>query len=258
MEQSRFTFVNVFHESVEFDRNYTLPFNMLDACIRSDGENASIATDLRTGEKLVSRRGTLTFIPCHFQGRYQHTLANERVNIHFKLEIYPGIDVFDGIKRRIVEYSPEECEELKAIFQVQDRIFMLSRCQEFALRFCHRHWPDHYEFNLEKTRRFDPVIHYILEKGNAKTEVPELAGLMRRSVGNFSREFSAAFHVSAKSYLQRELFKKASILLTAPESSVKLVAAQLNFSSEFYFSKFFKRLSGLSPAEYRKGAYVMK
>ncbi len=102
------------------------------------------------------------------------------------------------------------------------------------------------------------MIHYILEKGNAKTEVPELAGLMRRSVGNFSREFSAAFHVSAKSYLQRELFKKASILLTAPESSVKLVAAQLNFSSEFYFSKFFKRLSGLSPAEYRKGAYVMK
>ena len=34
-------------------------------------------------------------------------------------------------------------------------------------------------------------------------------------------------------------------------SFVKTAAAELGFSSEFYFSKFFKRLSGVSPSEYR-------
>ncbi|UKI34285.1 MAG: helix-turn-helix domain-containing protein [Lentisphaeria bacterium] len=37
--------------------------------------------------------------------------------------------------------------------------------------------------------------------------------------------------------------------------NVKEVAGALGFSSEFYFSKFFKRLSGMSPSEYRRRSH---
>ena len=46
------------------------------------------------------------------------------------------------------------------------------------------------------------------------------------------------------------------MLLLAPDTSVKAVAEQLNFSNEFNFSRFFKRMSGISPQDYiRNHAY---
>ena len=38
----------------------------------------------------------------------------------------------------------------------------------------------------------------------------------------------------------------------APGLSIKQVAEQMSFSSEFYFSHFFKKLKGVSPRNYRE------
>jgi AraC-like DNA-binding protein len=42
------------------------------------------------------------------------------------------------------------------------------------------------------------------------------------------------------------------MLLADPGLSIKQVAEQMDFSSEFYFSHFFKRLKGMSPRSYRE------
>jgi len=39
--------------------------------------------------------------------------------------------------------------------------------------------------------------------------------------------------------------------LLLPGKSVKPVAADLKFCSEFYLSSFFKRMTGISPSEYQ-------
>ena len=128
---------------------------------------------------------------------------------------------------------------------------MLSRCREFALRFCHRHWPERYELNPDKIRPFEELLNYIRGNVHAELGVAGLAERMHRSAGSFSREFHAAFRQTPKQYLQNELYRKAAQMLLDPSESVKTVAEKLNFSSEFYFSKFFKRLSGISPRAYR-------
>ena len=53
------------------------------------------------------------------------------------------------------------------------------------------------------------------------------------------------------SYLQHVRLDQARLLLADLRLSVKQVAQQLQFSSEFYFSHFFHRACGLTPSEFR-------
>ena len=47
-------------------------------------------------------------------------------------------------------------------------------------------------------------------------------------------------------------FSRAAKLMLCPDMTVKQAAARLKFSSEFYFSHFFKHMCGLSPKRYRE------
>ena len=249
--QAGFTLVNVFHEAVEYSRNYTQPFDMLNICIRAEGEEAAVAVDPENGERRIERENDITLIPANLSRHYRMTTRCERYGIHFRLELYPGKDVFQGMRHPIVENSPELRREADAIFAGRDPVLMLSRCREFALRFCHRHWPERYRFDRELAEPFEAVLLHVRSRGDARTSVEELAEMTGRSPDRFARQFREAFGISPKHFLQRELFLKAARMLLAPSSSVKSVAFELHFSSEFYFSKFFRRLSGVSPKEYR-------
>ena len=250
--QAHFTMVALFHESVEFVRDYTLPFNLLSVCIRSDGKNASVMRNLKTKEEYTSEPGLITLCPCNLPQRYSHTLRDEHIAIHFKLELFPGVDVYSGQQHVFPERSLEMMHEAMAIFNSGDPVLQLSRSQEFALRFCHRHWPEHYAFEIKEMQRFSDVLYFVREQADASTTAAELASLMHLPESAFFREFRTVFNISPKQFLQQEIFNKAAQLLLMPEMSVKLTATRLNFSSEFYFSHFFKRLSGVSPKKYRE------
>ena len=112
--QAGFTLVNVFHEAVEYSRNYTQPFDMLNICIRAEGEEAAVAVDPENGERRIERENDITLIPANLSRHYRMTTRCERYGIHFRLELYPGRDVFQGMRHPIVENSPElrrEAEE---------------------------------------------------------------------------------------------------------------------------------------------------
>ena len=114
--QAEFTLVNVFHECTEYVRNYTLPFNMLTIHLRAEGDDASVVENLRTGKVYRARMNDITLIPAGMPQQYRHTLRSERYSIHFRLELYPGIDVFSEGSSRIVENSPELRAEAEEIF----------------------------------------------------------------------------------------------------------------------------------------------
>lgn len=256
--QPVFRLVEVFHESQEFIRNYTLPFNMISICLRSEGTDASVSRNLKTGDRFSMQENDISLIPCNLSQEYCHTTRNERYGIHFKLELYPGVDVFSGVADRITENLPEFRREAEEIFSDPDPVRMCTRCQEFALRFCLRHWPAHSGFHPEKIKPFEEILHFIQNKISAELTVEEIAEKIHRSPENFTRSFRAVFQRTPKQFLQELLFRKAAQMLLDPEESVKSVADSLNFSSEFYFSKFFKRLSGFSPREFRSSSVAAR
>ena len=249
--QTHFTFVEVFREATQYSRIYNLPFNSVCVCTRENQENPSTAENLDTGTLYTFHKNDVTLMPRNIPHRYIYTMANEHLCIHFRLEIFPGADVFAGKKERKVLNSIPLRRECERIFREKDPILKLAGCQEFALKICRMHWPEKYGFDLESMKKFEPVLRRIRDGVSAETQISELAGLLGYSEDYFTRSFRSVFGESPKQYLQKELFSRAAQLLSNPAMNVKTAAAELGFSSEFYFSKFFKRLSGVSPSEYR-------
>lgn len=250
--QPHFSFVEVFRESTAYCRIYKLPFDMISICTREDPQNPSFAENMETGEIYRFKENDISFMPRNIPARYTYTTANEHLCIHFRLELFPGVDVFSGEHSRKVIHSRELRQRAETIFKEQDPILKLAGCQEFALNICRMHWPQKYTFNFEALQVYEPVLRHVRAHVSAEMQIAELAQLLGFSEGYFSRNFHRTFGESPKQYLQKELFWRAARLLSNPAMNVKSTAVELRFSSEFYFSKFFKRLSSLSPLEYRK------
>lgn len=250
-QEPALNFVAIFEERTDFTRTYTLPYNTLVGLVADGGRTESVIENCNTHETWVRRQGYLYFTPPNLPVLYTSHPSLYYIALHFNFELYPGIDIFSGMKQWIIEYSPHEVEELVSAFRIQDRIHSLSCLREFCLRFCNRHWPVKYEYDFQRQQKFMPVLSFVREKVTAATTVRELAAMMNLRPETFSREFTAIFRQSPKIFLQRELALKASYLLRQQNYYVKEVAEQLGFSSEFYFSKFFKRQIGISPSAYR-------
>lgn len=250
--QPRFMFVNVFKEAVQYCRIYNLPFIAVCVCLREDPDEPSTFVNLKTGEIKTLHKNDVYLVLPGVSRRYTYTTGNEHLVIHFRLELFPGTSVFPEDGSCFLINSLELRRECEEIFQISDPIQQLAGCLEFSMKICRIHWPQNYVLDLEVRRFFEPVMNYIREQVSAKTQIGELAEILGCSEDLFSRKFHALFGQSPKKYLQKELLSRAALLLVDQEMNIKEIATKLGFSSEFYFSNFFKRLSGISPSEYRQ------
>ena len=74
--------------------------------------------------------------------------------------------------------------------------------------------------------------------------------ITQRYLGSVVHEVSGA---TAKEWIDRALVTEAKVVLKHSDKSVAQIAEELNFPSPSFFSKYFRRLTGLTPAEYRLG-----
>jgi AraC-like DNA-binding protein len=79
----------------------------------------------------------------------------------------------------------------------------------------------------------------------------ELAGLAGISYSNLRALFKQVQGETLKTFLQRTRLEQARLRLCDPRLSIKDVARELDFSSEHYFSHFFRAATGMSPSQFR-------
>ena len=96
------------------------------------------------------------------------------------------------------------------------------------------------------------VLNAIESKPFHDWKVKDLARIAGVSYTGLRTLFFAVLHENIHSFVQRRRLEQAQLLLSDPGLSIKQVAEQMNFSSEFYFSHFFKKLKGVSPRDYRE------
>lgn len=84
--------------------------------------------------------------------------------------------------------------------------------------------------------------------------VNELASTLRCSTAYLNRVFRNRLGISAKSFIDQQRFEVACRLLLGTSLNVSQLAEELGFDDAFRFSRFFKRLSGVAPSDYRRAA----
>jgi AraC family transcriptional regulator, arabinose operon regulatory protein len=84
-----------------------------------------------------------------------------------------------------------------------------------------------------------------------RLRVDELAELAGMSSSHFSRVFRKEFGASPIDWLRRERISQAKRRLVETSNAIKEIAEQVGYSDRFFFSKDFKKLTGLTPREFR-------
>lgn len=96
------------------------------------------------------------------------------------------------------------------------------------------------------------IISYVSENYAEKATLDQLAFIFGTNRSTVCKEFRAATGLSINAFVKNVKLKKAREMLKDGNRSVTAIAELLGFESIHYFTRFFKKETGLSPLQYRK------
>jgi len=105
---------------------------------------------------------------------------------------------------------------------------------------------------IDRSYEIKSAIRYIHEHYADKFTISTLAGLCHLSENHFRRLFHAEMGVSPLSYLNFVRIRQACIMLTTSNRTVINIAETSGFNSIASFNRNFKKISGISPRDYRR------
>jgi AraC-like DNA-binding protein len=142
--------------------------------------------------------------------------------------------------------------KINDILKMPDQLNAICKLKAEIFDFCSSCWPKDIGSRAMALHRYSALFRHVNDRVDAEMTVGNLAEFLHWRRDTFSRNFSRDVGKSPKNFLQDALLKKVMVGLLTRQSSVKDIAEKYHFSSEFYFSRFFKRLTGISPSEYQK------
>ncbi|MBH1959494.1 MAG: AraC family transcriptional regulator [Flavobacteriia bacterium] len=89
--------------------------------------------------------------------------------------------------------------------------------------------------------------HFLTEKSPAF-----YADLLHLTPNSLSKKIKAEFNKTPSQLIQERVILEAKKQIHLTRKSMKEIAAELNFEDEFYFSKYFKKHTGISPTQFRE------
>ena len=243
--------VDLFTESTEYERFWCLPFNSLSFTAEENDSDPSWVDLPEEKKRIFYRKGTASFTSCNTPMRIRYTKENLHYCIHFRFELFPGVDLFSGIRSRWVVEDKEIIGKIVGVFSQTDPLKKLAMAQEAALSAVLKYWPVEQPLDFKEMAEFSKLLEYVRANLSSRLGVAEMARFMGWSEDHFSRKFSKVFRITPKQYLVRELLAGALELLKDPNITVREAAEELKFSSEFNFSRFVRHYAGKSPSSLR-------
>ena len=210
-----------------------------------------------TRNQFPIRAGFLYFIPCNLEVELDISPAVSFLSLHFNLDLFYGFDVFGKSQRCEMLEAPARVSAAKRTLEQDDELRALCRINALILDLCAT-WLPPQTIDLQKglmaCRKYTTILDFVRNSADAATTVEALADMMGMRNDVFSRTFTRDMGITPKDFLAKTMMRKAARMLHAPGTTVRAVAANLNFSSEYYFSRFFKKHSGQPPKMFQRDA----
>jgi AraC-like DNA-binding protein len=109
--------------------------------------------------------------------------------------------------------------------------------------------------HLTAHAKYNTVFTLIENKLGADLRIEELAQAHGTSTHAFSMSFSRNTGMTPKDYLKRRLNQEAILLVTNTDLKMKEIAGRLKFSDEYHFIRFFHKMNGRPPLQFRKSIH---
>ncbi len=209
---------------------------------------------------LYLQPGSITFMPGSIDLTYEFT-SGRMVAFHFSLEVFPGLDVFN---------EQFECQQLRNSWEACSSIYKMMCEDSLSRSFFSIHGQliqtaalfnkidlKSISRKVVLRKKYAHLLLILSDRLDATITIGEISHTLGLGRDQLSKAFRRDVGISLKSYLTLRLIRKASKLLIGA-SNVKKTAEELAFSSEFYFSRFFRKHTGMSPSEYLKQYMIIR
>ena len=178
---------------------------------------------------------------------------------------------FDYAQREALHLSAEErrifnqCldhikEELNNTVDKHTAVIVSSQIQvllDYMTRFYERQFITRREVNSDILSRFENSLKQYLETDRTKSGLPTVnffAEEVHLTPGYFGDMIKKETGVTAKEIISRHIVERAKQRLTESTDDISIVAYKLGFKHPQHFSRMFKRITGISPTQYREKA----
>lgn len=94
------------------------------------------------------------------------------------------------------------------------------------------------------------ILDYMEENYSKKITIEDLAELSGYSVSHFARVFKEVYSISPIQYLNHIRITHAKNLIKSKQHTITQIAQKCGFTNVYYFSYYFKKVTGVSPKEY--------
>lgn len=111
--------------------------------------------------------------------------------------------------------------------------------------------PNNYPLSIAK------AIQFIEKNYKDDISLDDIVEVTDLSKYHFTREFKKYMNDTPINYLAKIRINKALTYLSMNEKNIEWIALEVGFSSSNYFSKVFKKVTGVSPNSYRRETTVM-
>lgn len=242
--------------------NPGLNHHLIAVCLAERGAVFELETDRRYVGQM--RFGDMNLLPAHVPSRNRWNGPSNTLSLHLPVPLWeeiaeshairpellrPGLPGSDVSISRLAVMLAEElerpfrnvmfCESLAmaAFSKLAERLGgrTMTRCDGLV------------DWRLRR------VVEFIEENPGAAHSVNELALVAGLSRSHFSQAFADAFGMAPHQYVMTRRVEHAKRRLRMDRESVTDIAASLGFSSHAHFSGVFRRLTGVSPSDWRRG-----
>ncbi|OGV49993.1 MAG: hypothetical protein A2017_08530 [Lentisphaerae bacterium GWF2_44_16] len=208
------------------------------------------------------KRGVVVSIPAFTEFYFRLNPGFEMRNIHYKAWTYDG-EPLDEIKTLPLVFSPDYfkyCEDtLEKMKKCQPLPYPASvKTETLAHKLIIRHLSSNSLISV-LSASIEPGISEIYRRLQAadckKYKAGKFAALCFLSVSQMNRKFKAHFKMAPQKFWEKNRFIHVCRALEKKGMNIAEISAAFAFSDQAHFSKWFKKISGISPIIYRKNLF---
>ncbi len=190
-------------------------------------------------ERIVTNNAKQEYAVIHFKLPDEVRAMYPLYNGHFTFKIGNNMKLMSMLQQLIQNYFIRS-----NLSFLQSKALFLNILEEIVLSVKLLDYQD-------KKEKMSSIIEYMQENYANNMTVPDIANHFNIERRKLTYVFEKRMGVSPTTYLTDLRIQKSKLLLRTSDLSLSEISEKVGYTDYFYFSRVFKKVTGLSPTEFR-------